>query len=75
LKEIKFSRHAIRRIRLYQIAESVVIDILRKEDASPGRKEIIEHVTGFDLPIKVVFNCHGDVVTVITAYPLKRGML
>jgi len=77
--EIYFSRHAKRRMRLYNISEEDVQTILRskKRDAwiSDDRNEAIDHevLSQHGYPIKVVFTLKGDAITVITAYPLKRG--
>lgn len=76
---IYFSRHAKRRMRLYNIAEEEVQTILRgkKRDEwiSDDRNEVIDHgvLSQHGYPIKVVFTLEGDAITVITAYPLKRG--
>ncbi len=71
--KIKFSRHAKRRIKLYEIPESVIINILEGKIFSPGKQEIVENIPGFELPIKIVFNLYGNDLIVTTAYPLKRG--
>ena len=73
MRTIKFSRHAKRRIKLYHIPESVIVDILREKDFSVGHYEIVQVVTGFMLPLKVVVDVTDDLILVITAYPLKRG--
>ncbi len=44
--EIKFSRHAKRRARLYKISESTIIKILEGKELSQGRHEIIELKNG-----------------------------
>lgn len=37
-----------------------------------GEHEIIKHVTGFKYPLKIVVSVEGDLMTVITNYPLKK---
>ena len=70
--EIYFSRHAKRRMRLYNIAEEEVQTILRgkKRDEwiSDDRNEVIDHgvLNRHGYPIKVVFTLEGDAITVIT---------
>ena len=71
--EIRFSRHARRRIRLYDIPESVIVNTLKEtEFPSSGKQELIKDISGFEFPIKIVFDVQAEVITVITAYPLKR---
>jgi hypothetical protein len=72
--KIGFSRHARRRARLYRIPESTVIDILMGEDLNQGENEIIRQVAGFNYPLKIVISVEEDEATVITTYPLKRGL-
>ena len=71
--EIKFSRHAKRRIKLYNIPELTIVEILENIDLSSGQHEIIKDVSGFKLPLKIVIAVENGTITVITAYPLKRG--
>ena len=70
---IKFSRHAKRRARLYNISDSTVTDILTSMNLGRGEHEIIKDVPGFQYPLKIVVSVEGDKVTVITNYPLKKG--
>ncbi len=70
--KIKFSRHATRRAKLYKIPESTIRDILNTLDLSRGKKEIIKDIEGFGYPLKVVVDIEGDIITVITNYPLKK---
>ena len=44
-----------------------------KMELSQGEHEIIEDVTGFELPLKIVVSVEGEITTVITNYPLKKG--
>lgn len=71
--DIRFSRHARRRMALYDIPESRVLDVLQNTSLHPGKQELIADVPGIDLPLKIVFAVENEVATVITAYPLKKG--
>ena len=71
--EIKFSRHAKRRGKLYKISEGTVRKILKGKELVQGNQEIIENVEGFKYPLKVVVSIEDDIITVITNYPLKKG--
>ena len=75
---IKFSRHAKRRMALYEITETTVQAIIerrKKDDSlSGGKNEVIDYQTlsRHGYPIKVVFAREEDYLTVITAYPIRR---
>ena len=71
--KIKFSRHAKRRAQLYNIPESMVTNILNNLNFSQGESEIIKDVEELKYPLKIVISVEGDIITVITNYPLKRG--
>ncbi len=70
---IHFSCHAKRRMRLYDIPESAITNILRTGSFSGGKQEMLNNVPSFNFPIKVVFDVQINSIVVITAYPLKRG--
>ncbi|MCC7201620.1 MAG: hypothetical protein IT393_03000 [Nitrospirae bacterium] len=70
--EIKISRHAKRRAKLYKIPESTILNLLTSIDFHKGEHEILRNVTGFKYPLKIVVSVEGDTVTVITNYPLKK---
>ena len=70
--EIKFSRHAKRRAKLYRIPESIITNILENSDLSQGENEIIRNIEGFRYPLKIVVDVESDMITVITNYPLKK---
>lgn len=77
-KNIEYSRHARRRMQLYNISEEDVSSII--EQKSPGfavqqeKHEIISDNVFSDhgYPIKIVFTCEEEKIVVISAYPLKR---
>jgi len=72
--KIKFSRHAKRRAKLYNISESVILKVLENKDLShQGMTEIVENVEGFKYPLKIVAAVEDDVITIVTNYPLKKG--
>jgi hypothetical protein len=73
MMQIHFSRHAKRRARLYNIAESKIVDILNDKELSQGEHEIIEKITGIVYSVKIVVRVEDDIITVITSYPLKKG--
>ena len=70
---MKFSRHAKRRAKLYNISESTIKEILKDLDLGEGEHEVIKDVQGFNYPIKIVVSVEGNILTVITNYPLKKG--
>jgi len=71
--EIKFSRHAKRRAKLYKIPESTILGILEGKDFTQGKEEIIENVEGFSYPLKIIIAVENDIITIETNYPLKKG--
>jgi hypothetical protein len=73
LVEVKFSRHATRRAKLYGIAESIIEDIITGLNLREGEHEIIKDVVGFKYPLKMVVSIEKDTATIITNYPLKKG--
>ncbi len=70
--DIKFSRHAKRRAKLYGIPEATVTEILESMSLRHGEHKIIGDVSGFQYPLKIVVSVEGDSVTVITNYLLKK---
>lgn len=71
---IIFSRHARRRMKLYNITESVIQYIVQ-EATTEGKQERIKKITDFKLPIKVVFDRQPQETVIITAYLLKKEKL
>ncbi len=70
---VKFSRHAKRRAKLYEIPESTIEKIVADSDLSDGEHELIREVSSFKYPIKIVVSVKSNIMTVITNYPLKKG--
>lgn len=71
--ETPLSRHCRRRMQLYKIDEDIVREILANGPTVPGRHEVTERVRGQKYPIKVVYVVEEWAITVVTAYPLKKG--
>lgn len=71
--EIKFSRHAKRRGKLYKITEETVRRILAGKELIQGNQEIIENVEDFKYPLKITVSVEDDIITVVTSYPVKKG--
>jgi hypothetical protein len=72
--KIKFTRHAKRRAKLYQISESIIAEVLGNRLYQTGRQEIIRKMEGFPYPIKIIYFVEPDLITVISTYPLKKGL-
>lgn len=70
---IRISRHASRRLKLYKMDVGVIDTIIQQASHDPGRHEIVHEISGFRYPIKIVYTVEGAEVTLITAFPLKRG--
>lgn len=49
-------------------------EILADSDLPDGDHELIRNVPAFEYPIKIVVSVEGNVITVITNYPLKKGI-
>ena len=71
---IKFSRHAKRRPKLYNIPKSVVKNVLENLNLKRDKHEIVKEVAGFKYPTKMVVVVEENIITVITNYPLKKGV-
>ena len=70
--EIRFSRHAKRRAKLYGIPEATVTKILTDMNLRQGEHEIIKDVARLKYPLKIAVSVEKDLITVITNYPLKK---
>jgi hypothetical protein len=71
--KIKFSRHAKRRAKLYNISEKTIHDVLVGMNLKEGENEIVKHIDQCEYPLKIIVSVKKDTVTVITNYPLKKG--
>jgi hypothetical protein len=72
--KVKFTRHAKRRTKLYQISEDNITKILLEKDFLPGQHEIVRKTDFHPYPIKIIFSKEYDILTVISAYPLKKRL-
>ncbi len=72
--KLNFSRHSKRRMKLYDIPESTISDVLKGTKFSAGRHEIVKRISNFELPLKLVIDVKDGVITIITVYPLKKGI-
>jgi hypothetical protein len=71
--DIRLSRHAKRRAKLYGIPESKVVNILSSMNLDEGEHEIIKDI-GQKYPLKIVVKVEKDALF-ITNYPLKKGRI
>jgi hypothetical protein len=77
--KIKFSRHAKRRLNLYDISEETISGVIERHikysKPEDGKHDVVdEGVVKYGYPLKAVFSLKEDEITVITAYPLKKGL-
>jgi hypothetical protein len=79
-KNIYFSRHAKRRMKLYDLSKEDVSFIIKFEDPKlnfPEGKYEITSQTKFSrhrYPIKVVFSCESNRIIIVTAHPVKKRL-
>ena len=72
---IKFSRHAKRRMKLYKLKHEDIKQVIHNGEQILKSKKIVYllNLPKFKYPIKVVAENEEDYLYIITAYPLKRG--
>jgi len=67
-------------MNLYDLSEEVVSSVIGSLSPNlhfgEGKYEIVSETqfSSQGYPIKVVFSCESGIITVITAYPLKKGL-
>jgi len=75
-KDIKFSRHAKRRMKLYGISEEDVLNVLRngrKEPSEDERKVFLHDINEkFKYPVKIITTQSDKALVIVSAYPLKK---
>jgi len=75
-KDIKFSRHAKRRMKLYGISEEDVLNVLRngrKETSGDGKIFFLHDINeNFKYSVKVITVQGDKVLVIVSAYPLKK---
>ncbi len=72
--DIKISRHAKRRIKLYNIPEEKIFQIITAAQPHRGKQTIVKKIIGYSYPVKIIFELSDNQLIVITCYPLKRGV-
>ena len=74
---IKYTRHAKRRMKLYEITEAEIkaaIELGKKTKAGEVKLEFVHNVNNRKLPLKVVCKIVDNDYLIITCYPLKKGI-
>ena len=77
MNKITFSRHAKRRLQLYEISEEDIVNIMGNVlNKSNGQYEIVDSkfTNKYKYPLKIIYAIKNHSVTIITAYPLKKGI-
>ena len=76
ISNIRFSRHAKRRMKLYGISEEDVLNVLRsgkRELSEDGKILFREPVNGkFKYPLKVIAAHSDKGLVIVSAYPFKK---
>ncbi|MFB1491018.1 MULTISPECIES: hypothetical protein [unclassified Thiocapsa] len=70
--DIRFSRHAKRRAKLYNLSLSVITKAISEATLQDGQEEILKTIPGMSYPLKIIVSRENDRVTVIMNYPLKK---
>lgn len=78
-QKITYSRHARRRMRLYNITEEDIEKAIAKPDKEPvseADRYVVfrtqrEKFKG--MPLKVIYVLEGSKIVVVSAYPLKKS--
>ena len=60
-------------MKLYKIPAGRVTEAIDDPGRAQGHHEVVLQFTGFALPTKIFYEVEGETITVVTAYPLKRG--
>lgn len=71
--QIRFSRHARRRAKLYALPEDELRKRLELSPLPGGRHEITISIPSITLPVRLIVDINSDIITVISNYPLKKG--
>lgn len=74
---INYTRHAKRRMKLYDLCELDIENVIKtgeKEIISEEEFVFIARLSGRLLPVKVVCKLLENSYSIITCYPLKRGL-
>lgn len=71
--DVKLSRHAKRRAKLYKISEKTIIEALQNQEVPEGKNTLICKLNDVEFPVKIIYLMKNEMVTIITNYPLKKG--
>ncbi len=71
--QIRFSRHAKRRIKSYNIFQSIVQKILKGKELIEGNQVIVENVKGLKYPLKIIIAVGHEIVTGYNNVSFKKG--
>ena len=52
----------------------MIRELVVSSELNPGVNNIIKFLPGLKYPIKIIVDIEGDTATVITSYPLKKGL-
>ena len=77
MNKIIFSRHAKKRLQLYEISEEDIVNIMGNVlNKSNGQYEIVDSkfTNKYKYPLKIIYAIKNHSVTIITAYPLKKEL-
>ena len=69
---IRYSRNAKRRMKLYDISEKNVLELVEGVETK-GKHTLVKNIPGFKYPIKIIFDLDVNFITGISVYPLKRS--
>ena len=75
--EFHITKHAKRRISLFNIKVSDIERIIKKSapaDIGTDKIEAIASLRKFKYPVKIVYRIAKRKYIIITAYPVKRGL-
>jgi hypothetical protein len=74
--DIRFSRHAKRRMSLYDLKEEDILSLVteNKSEWETGERFIIidDSMKKYELPLKVVGIRQEECIMIVTVYPLKQ---
>ena len=74
---IKYSRHAKRRMKLYQITENNISEVIScgsLKATNSGNNWKLFQPHNFRFPLKVVYREEENCIIIVTCYPLKGAL-
>lgn len=78
-RRIVYTRHARRRMKLYEIAIEEVEEVIKSPNSEPKierNRDVVYRVLGPKfkaMPLKVVYVIENDDLVILSAYPLKKS--